>query len=122
MSRRRRLHTWLPPLFWVGLIFWASSQPTLPSAPSPLSDVVLKKGLHFAAYGILALLLYRALRLEGFTTEGALTIAFVATVLYGIGDEVHQSFTPNRTPAWYDATIDMIGAGSALLAVRLWRA
>ena len=38
-------------------------------------------------------------RREGFAAgRGALAVAFSITVLYGVIDETHQSFTPGRTP------------------------
>ena len=43
---------------------------------------------------------------------------FTGLLLYGISDEIHQSFTPGRTPDWRDALADMIGglAGALIFA------
>ena len=46
-------------------------------------------------------------------------IAFVLTVLYGVSDEAHQAFVPDRTPSLADVGLDaagaMLGVGLALL-------
>jgi len=59
---RELLRRWAPPLAWMGVIYVLSAQPSLPSAPEPWLDVVLKKSGHALAYGLLAWLYLRALR------------------------------------------------------------
>jgi hypothetical protein len=36
-------------------------------------------------------------------------MATCIAALYGITDEFHQVFTPNRTPDWHDAVADAVG-------------
>ena len=55
------LRYWLPPLLWMGVIFFLSAQPTLPHHPDNLFDLILKKAGHAVEYGILAFLLWRTL-------------------------------------------------------------
>jgi len=42
--------------------------------------------------------------------------------LYGISDELHQSFTPFRTPDWHDVVADALGGalGAAAMAILPW--
>ena len=116
---------WLPPLAWMGMIFFLSAQSTLPGPPQPLLDVLLKKGAHFAVYAGLAFWWWRALSSthrtspERLSDWAVLALAFVLTALYAVSDEFHQSFTPNRHPSPWDVLIDSAGAATALGL--LWR-
>lgn len=133
------LSRWLPVLTWMGVIFFFSAQPSLPSLPDSLSDTILKKGLHAGEYAILALLAVRALRRdpakqnqEGAAgqkavvetvpqgknyrlEQGELWRAFLLSVFYAFTDEVHQGLVPGRTPRISDWAIDSLGAAIALL-------
>jgi VanZ family protein len=111
---------WLPPLAWMGLIFFLSAQPSLPQAPEPWIDVLLKKGGHGVGYGILAWLYLRALRGNGKASDGLRLVSLGLAVAYGIADEFHQAFVPGRTPSALDVLVD--GAGATLaMALGWWR-
>ena len=110
---------WLPPLAWMGIIYYLSAQSTLPSPPEPLLNTLLKKGAHFGAYAGLAFWWWRALSSARRTSperlpNGVLVLAFALTVLYAASDEFHQSFTPGRHPSPWDVLIDAAGAATAL--------
>jgi VanZ family protein len=112
------LHYWLPPLLWMGLIFFLSAQSSLPHHPDILLDLILKKVAHVMEYGILAFLLWRALSRELDTLSwSALVIAFLVSVLYAASDEYHQTFVPGRNGTPVDVSIDAVGALIALLVV-----
>jgi VanZ family protein len=118
---------WGPVFGYAGLIFYLSSQPhpeeTLPSFVGLFSDKVL----HIAEYAVLGGLCYRAFRWG--TNESwqpwAGPLAVLLTALYGISDEVHQSFVPFRESSWLDWLADSIGAVLGAAAIhrvpRLWR-
>jgi VanZ family protein len=98
-------------------IFYASSISD-PPVPPDVSDV----SLHGAAYFGLALLLIRALargRWSG-VTPVTLVGAWMIAVAYGMTDEWHQSFVPNRTAEWRDLGSDAIGAFVATVIVGAW--
>ncbi len=111
--RRSSRWRWLVPLAWMAFIFWLSSQPTLPSAPEPWLDKVVKKMGHFFLYAVLCLSWMWALRSEGRSRRWVIQVAVVVTVLYGISDEFHQFFTPGRSPRLFDVFIDTMGALAA---------
>lgn len=72
----------------------------------PCSDKVF----HLLIYVILGSLFYRAFgRMKG---HGRITVvlAVSASVLYGISDEIHQSFIPDRTAEMLDILADTIGS------------
>jgi VanZ family protein len=108
---------WLPPIVYLGAIFWVSSQSApIFSAPSlPGGDKVL----HFAAYAILAALLCRAFAGSGLSLPAALALAIITASLYGASDELHQSFVPHRMADAADWLADTLGAASGA-AVHAW--
>ncbi len=112
MTYRPRVH-WFVPLAWMALIFWLSSQPTLPSAPEHLVDVILKKAAHFLLYAVLCTLWTWALA-DGEERVGKVVwAAVIITILYAVTDEVHQMFVPGRGPRVVDVLIDSAGAVTA---------
>jgi VanZ family protein len=46
-------------------------------------------------------------------------MTFTLVFLYALSDEWHQSFTPGRTPKWYDIAYDLWGAWMAFIAIQL---
>ena len=101
----------------MGAIFVASSIPD-PPVPSNVPDV----SLHAPAYFGLTLLLIRALaggRPAG-VTAGTLALAWLIAVAYGVSDEWHQSFVPNRHSELRDLVADALGALAAATAVGAW--
>ncbi|MBK9711287.1 MAG: VanZ family protein [Kouleothrix sp.] len=122
-QQRLRLHPllgtplarWLAVAVWMGLIFAFSSQSQLPSPDDPLVDFLFKKSAHFAVFGVLAVLFWRALP----PRTASWGWAWALTVLYAGSDEWHQSFVAQRHPAVRDVVIDACGAATALLIVWL---
>ena len=129
MSIRTGLLAWLPVLAWAGLIFAFSAQPDLRFLEDAFFDLVVRKVGHAGVFGILALLLWRAL---GMTTAWRQprtpAVALGLTVGYAITDELHQGLVAGRNPSPVDVGIDFLGALVAIgivlaIAGRLrWRA
>ena len=122
----RRLHLWLPPLLYMFLIFYFSSE----SDPLPeLTTRVWDKLLHTAEYGGLGFLMCRAFIGEGISGIRAALVAVVVSSLYGATDEWHQAFVPLRSADILDWLTDSVGStmGAALYVVTAivlsgWRA
>ncbi len=105
---------WVPPVAWMALIFLGSSLPTadLPVAPKWISLLV-----HLLEFAVLALLLLRGAN-GGFgrrARPAALAVAFLASVAYAVGDELHQLFVPGRIPDLTDVMADTAGAAAACI-------
>lgn len=81
-------------------------------------EFFLRKAAHFFVYFVLAILLHRALSHYSMRKGQAVMLALFLTAAYAGFDEVHQSFTKNRTPLWQDSALDTVG-GLFGLAVRL---
>lgn len=104
---------------WMAVIFVLSSQPSLPSAPEALLDLVIKKGGHFVEFAILAALCFRAFALAGvgWLAKRPWLWALIVSVGYAGLDEFHQSFVPNRHPQVSDVFVDTAGILLALVAI-----
>lgn len=66
--------------------------------------------LHVIEYSALTFLFLRALFAYKNPPFRAFLLAIIITVVYGISDELHQSFVPNRVPDVMDVMMDGIGA------------
>jgi VanZ family protein len=99
-------------------IFFASSVPG-DDLPSRFWD----KGAHFIVYaglGVLFLLPLAVARLSNVTSRTALK-AVALSAAYGVFDEVHQAFTPNRSPDIRDLLADVLGATLGVICVLVLR-
>lgn len=90
---------------YMGLIFWLSS---LPGGPPVIWFPHQDKVLHFLEYHMLAFFLAHAV--AGGTLKRRFWIAFTVACVYGITDELHQSFVPGRDCSVWDWCADMVGA------------
>jgi VanZ family protein len=115
LGARRAVLAWVPVVAWAALIFLASAQPNLRFVPDDSLDFVVRKLGHMGVFGILALLLWRALA----TTTGLRrpwVWALALAILYAITDELHQGGTMGRHASPVDVAIDATGT---LIAVGL---
>lgn len=97
---------WLPIVVYLGAIFYLSSKSNLPSIPGGGWD----KAAHFCEYALLGILLVRAFRGHNLTRGRALMLAVFVAGAYGLSDELHQMFTPNRFAEVADLVADTLGA------------
>jgi VanZ family protein len=107
-------------LFYMALIFILSSiSPPPELAPGvPVPD----KLLHGVLYAGLGALLVRALT-GGWSRAVTLRIAVFAVAIagfYGVTDEVHQSFVPQREADVLDVLADLLGAACASAGLFAW--
>ncbi|MBD7963202.1 VanZ family protein [Fictibacillus norfolkensis] len=142
---KKTLLYWLPVFLWMGIIFYASSQPyekqdlrptisanidlsiietlfstvKLHYAGDEISiealgaahflEFFIRKAAHFFTYFVLGFLMYRGLNHYFLNNRLTSLISWFLTILYAISDEVHQGFTPNRSPHIEDVMIDATG-------------
>ena len=112
MRRLRRAAILAAPLAWMALIFALSS---VPGRRMP-STHAWDKAAHFCEYAILGWLLYRALREAGLSPRRAAVAAAISAAAWGVSDEWHQSFVPNRSVEPADVAADALGASAAAAA------
>ncbi|CAG9612145.1 hypothetical protein BACCIP111899_01317 [Bacillus rhizoplanae] len=78
-------------------------------------EFFVRKGAHFTVFGILGALLYIALFQYGFRRKEAFQLALLLVAAYAGIDEIHQSFTGDRTPMWQDSVLDTCGGFTGIL-------
>ena len=109
---------WLPLILYCLFIYIQSDHPSPQQIPSiPFVDKVL----HFVAYGIMGILFYRAyqtLRIKN-NIQMLMLLSMASASLYGISDEIHQSFVPFREAEVADVIADIIGAVTGVLLYQL---
>ena len=91
------------------IIFVQSSFPAPETLPAfPFSD----KLLHFLAYAFLGMLFYRTFESSPYRINIQVVIltAMAASTLYGISDEIHQYFVPQREADVVDGIMDGLGS------------
>ncbi|MCB0878502.1 MAG: VanZ family protein [Thermoleophilia bacterium] len=99
---------------WMALIFAASSRPDLRVSSVDTLDFILRKCAHMAVFGVLAILLARAMAGEWRRRPVVLAAAWLAAVAYACSDEWHQTFVRGRVGHPSDVAIDALGALLAL--------
>ncbi|MFC1662665.1 VanZ family protein [Patescibacteria group bacterium] len=114
---RKILIYWLPPILWAVIIYKISSVPNLKSGLVDAIDLILRKLAHFAEYGLLSILVYRAFSLNRPNRKSIILIAWIVASLYAITDEWHQTFVIGRQGSAVDVMIDSAGA---LFGVLIW--
>lgn len=108
---------WLPPVAWAGVIFYLSGVSGLASDMSVFWDVFWRKLFHAGEFGLMNLLLWRALYYgnsraqlgEGVGFRKAFFWSLFLTILYAVSDELHQAFVPLRQCRWQDVAQDSLG-------------
>lgn len=114
---------YFPPLLWLGIIYYFSSIPNLRTDLPNLLDLILRKIAHLVEFGILAILILRALLQKGgqgieiiddlpkqrkFIRKVFIT-TIILSIFYAFSDEFHQSFVRGREGSLWDVLIDSVG-------------
>lgn len=106
----RPLLLWAPAIVFASAIFFISSLPgaSLPTVAIWSADKVV----HAAVFAVLGLLVALPLdRLKLVERKGWLiAVAALIATAYGVSDELHQRFTPGRSPDVADVVADAVGA------------
>ena len=145
-----RILSWLAVIGWMIVIFLFSAQPAEVSSetsggivnqivelvypsfetmPEPEQTAILdtwqsvvRKGAHFCAYALMAVLVANAIRTYNIPKRGRFLIPVAASAAYAVSDELHQYFVPGRSCQFLDMCIDTLGAvfGVAMFAVAVF--
>ena len=111
---------WLPLIAYCLIIYIQSSYPSPQTLPSfEFSD----KLMHFGAYAVLGVMFYRAyqtLPCETIT-QRLMLLSMISASLYGVSDEIHQSFVPYRNGSFTDVIADVLGAVCGVYLYHRWK-
>ncbi|MGE0601324.1 MAG: VanZ family protein [Dehalococcoidia bacterium] len=118
MARHHRI---ISVIVWAALIFTVSS---FPNPPGTSGGEWKSQLAHTTEYAILAFLVVRTLRhyFPALPFAVVALVAWAVCVCYGMSDEFHQSFVPNRDANWLDVGFDSLGSAIGVtLALALER-
>jgi len=101
---RNKFVAWAAVVIIATGIFYISTWPGNAESGSSVKQVVY----HVSAFFFLAFFLFIA-SLKGKKNTGIIIFAFLLAIFYGILDEIHQSFTPGRSPSLGDVFLNLIG-------------
>lgn len=114
----KKIKLWSPVILSMGIIFYTSSIPgkEIPSLFNN-QDIVY----HILVFLILAYFFARALKntMAQLSIRKVIIFTLIFGIMYGISDEFHQSFVPNRSVSAYDVFIDGVGSFLGGLICRL---
>jgi VanZ family protein len=108
------------PFIYMAAIWIMSSLPddTFLDLPSSSVDHFIKEALHLIEFAILYILFAAALAAHHKLTPNLSILVAVIAGLYGVADEIHQSFVPYRTASFIDVCKDVIGVLAAYFHVQ----
>ena len=106
---------WIITVCYMGSIYFISSKNNI---DIPALTIGFDKVLHACAYMVLAFLSYISINKSGINKYIFIT-AFIFTCIYGITDELHQSFVPGRDSSAGDLIADFSGALLGCLGANL---
>ena len=112
-----KLIRWLPALIIMGIIFLVSGTPShkLPNFGSMETNVEMAG--HLLGYALLSRAFLFGLNNRDWKS---LCTAAILAMLYGVSDEIHQSFVPGRVASIADLGIDLVGILLSLLTIRFY--
>ncbi|WP_199618179.1 VanZ family protein [Paenibacillus alkalitolerans] len=77
--------------------------------PFGFIEFLFRKGAHLFVYGVLAMLSAFTLNLYCKQRRISSSLSLLVVLIISLLDELNQSFSPARTPAYQDVLIDMAG-------------
>lgn len=105
-----------PLVDWISITYNGNVVSVATHGVAGFIEFFIRKGAHVAVFFLLACFFFTAIRKSTrLSFSYAVTISFFATVAYAIIDEIHQGFTPNRTPYIGDVVLDGLGASAAVV-------
>ena len=128
--RSRLIGNWTPLVAWAALITFSSGAPVLSVTDAIMTFEVLlipddytfrldEFRYHVGSFGVLAILLYRALQTGPRRSFGYPCLAVLALAIgFGLVDELHQAFVPGRMASLVDLGYDSLGAALFLLGLK----
>lgn len=99
----------IAPFLYMGLIWLLSSKPSDAYVRFSFADSIIKESLHLVEFAILYVLFVLFFAAHGKLTKKANVFSAIVSCLYGLTDEIHQSFVPYRSATIIDLVKDVIG-------------
>lgn len=87
---------------------------------SDRTEKIIRKIAHFSIYTLVGLLLMGLLSTYKIKENWRIMLSVLLGVIYAISDEIHQGFTPGRSPRIADVYIDTLGVILGILFILLF--
>jgi VanZ family protein len=102
---------WLLPVIYMILVWVMSSMPSdaIVELPDSAVDHFIKESLHLIEFAILYILLVMGVLTTGRFSVKVNTVCAAIAILYGLTDEIHQSFYSYRSATVIDFVKDTTG-------------
>lgn len=109
----------LVPVAAMATLWWLSSREPEPR-PDSTARALFHNSMHVVAYGCLAASVWLAWTRAPITAHQTFRScgAWLVASLYGVVDELHQSYVPGRVCSVADLASDAIGAALAVVVLR----
>ena len=103
-------------------VLWASSSRVPGNEPASTAQALFHNSMHIVAYGCLAASVWVAWSRRPVSAKHAWRSrgAWLIAVLYGVVDELHQSYVPSRVCSFSDLLSDASGAALAVVLLRVF--
>ncbi len=108
---------------WVAMMLLITIESSIPDVPVPdLGVDYSDKIYHFVIFGMLGLFLIRGmfLAVNHLLRKNPFAATFLIGTLFGLSDEIHQSFVPGRNMDLYDWAADILGIVLFALVYRIY--
>jgi len=99
----------LPVIFYLALIFYFSSLSQINITIPGDSNGLVFHSVEYFVLGFLVSRLFLGSKI-GLSINKLIILSIALSILYGITDEIHQSFIPSRTASLIDLFADSIGS------------
>ena len=106
--------SWLLLIVYMFVIFYFSSLPRIEIIEKSPDFFIRDKLLHILEYSILGVLSYNAFRHHELLNKKPFVYAIMFATIYGVTDELHQIFIPNRIFSLYDILANFFGSSMVL--------
>lgn len=88
---------------------------------SSFIEFFIRKAAHFFTYFIMGCCSFALIKQFVSQPVYRILLAWFIPIAYAILDEIHQSFTPGRTPLWQDVALDSVGAITGIMIYYYFR-
>lgn len=104
------IFNWVILFLYMFFIFYFSSLEKVDLIDKMPEFRLKDKIIHFVEYCILSLFVYNAFKQHKFLNEKIIYYTIMFSFIYGITDEIHQSFVLFREFSFYDLFADFLGS------------
>ena len=111
-----------PFLGWISFTYHHSVVSVETHGVEGFIEFFIRKGAHVGVFFVLLCLFFIAFKkTASMSNRTTLFTSFFLTAAYAILDEIHQGFTPDRTPYFGDVLLDSLGGFLAVLCLLFLR-